>query len=407
MRKQGFQRRRPLRRDMVAGGAIGALLIGLAALSPPHQSANAQGRSDRMADVARVVSQGAAPASANPVVERVAPTPPAVTIAERNLDNRLRTIGSSFNGDVGIAVKDLQTGHISQFDGHSLFPQQSVSKFLVALTAYDKADQDTLDLGRQVTVRKSDLTLFNQPIAQLIKGGGFTTTLSDLIHRALTRSDNTANDFVLWKAGGPEAVRAFIAKNDISNIRFGPGERLMQSAIAGMSWKDSYSIGRAFYAARNAVPQSVRRAAFERYVSDPVDGAAPVALANVLGRLKTGDLLSPQSTKAMLASMSNTRTGPQRLKGGAGPGWSVAHKTGTGQVLGPVQSGYNDIGILTAPDGKAYSVAVMIRTTAAPNIERMRMMQSVSRAVVDYHSTMQSFDFARGRGGARSAAAAE
>ena len=32
-------------------------------------------------------------------------------------------------------------------------------------------------------------------------------------------------------------------------------------------------------------------------------------------------------------------------------GWTIAHKTGTGQVYGSEQAGYNDIGILTSPDG--------------------------------------------------------
>ena len=50
--------------------------------------------------------------------------------------------------------------------------------------------------------------------------------------------------------------------------------------------------------------------------------------------------------------MSHTHTGPNRLKGGLQPGWTLNHKTGTGQELGGVQAGYNDIGILTAPDGQ-------------------------------------------------------
>jgi beta-lactamase class A len=93
----------------------------------------------------------------------------------------------------------------------------------------------------------------------------------------------------------------------------------------------------------------------------------------------------------MLATMSQTRTGAQRLKGGVPAGWRIAHKTGTGQVLGSVQTGYNDIGIVTAPDGTAYSVAVMIRRTSAPLPERMRLMQDTVRAVGDYHRNRQSF----------------
>ena len=64
--------------------------------------------------------------------------------------------------------------------------------------------------------------------------------------------------------------------------------------------------------------------------------------------------------------MSQTSTGKNRLRGGLKAGWTLSHKTGTGQVLGATQAGYNDIGILTAPDGRSYSVAVMIKKTSTP-----------------------------------------
>ena len=103
--------------------------------------------------------------------------------------------------------------------------------------------------------------------------------------------------------------------------------------------------------------------------------------------------MNPGSTGSAerVSAGPNTRTGPQRLKGGLALGWQLAHKTGTGQVYGGEQAGYNDIGILTAPDGRTYAVAVMIRRTAAPNIERMRTMQDTVRAVIDYVGTMRNF----------------
>ncbi len=320
---------------------------------------------------------------------------PAAQAAQRMLDERLKSLGRGFSGDVGIAVKDLQTGYTAHFDGAGHFPQQSVSKFWVTLTALDKADRGQLSLTAPVTVRKSDLTLFNQPLAQLVGANGYTTTLLDLMHRAMQQSDNTANDFILWRAGGPEAVRDFLRRIGIDGVRFGPGERVMQSRIAGMEWKPSY-VGGAFYAARNAVPLSVRSRSFENYVSDPVDGATPLGIVDALARLKRGELLSRASTDRLLRMMSNTRTGPQRLKGGLAPGWSLAHKKGTGQVLGPVQSGYNDIGIVTAPDGRSYAVAVMIRRTTTPIPRRMALMQNVTRAVIDYSRNLGSYTIARG-----------
>ena len=330
-------------------------------------------------------------------------TPPAVLAAQRSLDGRLAGIGRDFNGDVGIAVKDVETGWVSHFDGARHFPQQSVSKFWVALTALDAADRGRIGLQDPVTVRNEDLTVFHQPIRALIKGSGYHTNVDDLLRRALQQSDNTANDVVMRRAGGPTAVRDFLRRKGIDGIRFGPGEKLLQAGIAGLTWRPEYSHGRAFYTARANMPQSVRRAAFGRYVADPVDGATPLGIVDALARLKRGELLSPASTQRLLGIMSNTKTGPRRLKGGLAPGYTLAHKTGTGQVFGSEQSGYNDIGIVTSPEGRSYAVAVMIRRTAAPVPERMEMMQSVTRAIVDYDRAMRGQTWARGGSGYRTA----
>jgi beta-lactamase class A len=329
------------------------------------------------------------------------PTPavPAATAQEaaarRILEGQVRALGQAFSGDIGIAVRDVQSGWTTSYDGNTYFPQQSVSKFWVALTALDKADREELSLSRPVTLTKSDITLFHQPVAAQIGANGYTTTVESLMTRALQQSDNTCNDAVLWRAGGPEAVRAFFRDKGITGIRFGPGERLLQSRIAGMEWRQSYAYGGGFYAARNAVPASVRRAAFERYIKDPMDGATPLGIVDALARLKRGELLSPVSTQKLLSIMSNTKTGPQRLKGGLAPGWRLAHKTGTGQVLGGEQAGYNDIGIITGPDGRSYAVAVMIRRTSAPLAHRMAAMQNTVRAVISFDQNMTSYGMAR------------
>jgi beta-lactamase class A len=59
-------------------------------------------------------------------------------------------------------------------------------------------------------------------------------------------------------------------------------------------------------------------------------------------------------------------------------------------VLGATQAGYNDIGILTAPDGRSYSVAVMIKRTSTPLEVRMRLMNNVVRSVINQHEMRYS-----------------
>ena len=322
----------------------------------------------------------AAPRPKAPAVHETA-TAPAPTW----LRDRINQLGQSFDGRVGIAVKSVDEGWSTGWKANELYPQQSVSKLWVSITALDAVDKGKVRLDDKVTLGRDDLTLFHQPIAAQILGGGYTTTLGDLMVKAITTSDNTANDKLMRSVGGPQAVRAMIAAKHLGAIRFYNGERALQSRIAGLIWSPSYSIGNAFYEARDALPRAVREAAFNRYVNDPYDGAAPSAIVDALARLKRGELLSPSSTQRLLDIMSHTKTGANRLKGGLQEGWVLNHKTGTGQVLGPQQAGYNDIGILAAPDGRSYAVAVMIKLTSVPLPVRMELMNNVVRAVIAQH----------------------
>lgn len=303
------------------------------------------------------------------------------------LVSAIQSLGANFDGRVGIAVRRVDADWEVAYNGNALMPQQSVSKLWVAMTVLDAVDRGKLTLADNVTIRKEDLTLFHQPIAQMVGSAGYTTTLDDLLERALQQSDNTANDSLLRRVGGPQAVRGYLARRFISNIRFGPGERLMQSAAAGLDWNQSLSSGRAFYAARAKLPLAARKKALDAYVASPPDGAAASSIALALARLKRGEMLSPVSTSYILSTMHEAKTGPRRIKGGVPPGWSYAHKTGTGQELGALQAGYNDVGIMTAPDGASYAVAVMIGSTTVPIPTRWELMQGVAKAVAANHSS--------------------
>ena len=317
------------------------------------------------------------------------PAAPALPSAAAELDREVAKLGSAFPGAIGIAVADIQTGWRSDYRGLDWFPQQSVSKLWVALTVFDRVDRGALDLAQGLTVRKEDLTLFHQPIAALaLRPGGYRTTAEDLLLRALTQSDNSANDRLLNQVGGPEAVRATLAEKGVFGVRFGPGERALQSRIAGLEWKPDLAIGDRFHAARDEVPDLARRLAFDAYVTDPIDGATPLGIVDGLARLQRGQLLSAQSTERLIGIMSQSRTGAQRLKGGLQPGWTLAHKTGTGQVYAHEQAGYNDVGILTSPRGNAYALAVLIGRTDRPLPERMRLMQRVVAATIDYDAKL-------------------
>lgn len=332
-------------------------------------------------DVVRIVLSGGAQAqAAAPAFRADCSASPAP------LQQQLAALAQGFNGEVGIAVVKAGCDWTAGERLDEFFPQQSVSKLWVSLSVLDAVDRGRMRLDQTVSITPNDLTLFNQPLrGEVLELGHVEKPALSLMLAALSRSDNTANDRLLWTVGGPDRVRETLRLKGISGIRFGPGERLLQSHIAGVTWRQDMSLGRNFEQARVLLPMGLRQNLLDSYIADPIDGATPSGIAHAMAWLPTGQLLSPASTGVMMDILSRTHSGPMRLKAGAAPGWKVFHKTGTGQELGRVATGYNDVGILQAPDGSYYGVAVLIRRTTTPIPVRMELMQGVSRAVGQFH----------------------
>lgn len=307
------------------------------------------------------------------------------------LQQELNRIAASFQGKVGIGVTQAGCDWVVGARQDEFFPQQSVSKLWVALSVLDAVDRGKVRLDQPLTLRPEDLVVFNQPMRwRLLEEGSLTLPVHSLLESSLSLSDNLANDKLLWTVGGPDHVRNILKERGLGGIRFGPGERLLQSGIAGVQWTPKLALANNFNDARERLPMEQRQALLARYVADPLDGATPAAISKALGQLAMGDLLSPANTQVMLDIMAHSRSGPRRLKGGVPAGWKVYHKTGTGQELRGLATGYNDVAVFVAPDGTSYGVAVMIGETRQPIPVRMEMMQAVSRAVAAAHDASRS-----------------
>jgi len=266
-------------------------------------------------------------------------------------------------------------------NGDRRFSMQSVMKLLVAAAVMDAVDRRGWRLETPVTVRREDLSLYVQPIAELVGDAGYRTTIGDLVERAVVDSDNAATDLLLARLGGPRVVQDLLRRRGIDGVRIDRDERGLQSDIVGVEWRPDYADPKRFEAAVAAVPGAERVAAFERYRRDPRDTATPRGMVAFLRALADGRLLSAPSTEHLLAVMGRTRTGPDRLRGGAPAGWRVAHKTGSSGAWRGLSVATNDVGVLTAPDGTRVAVAVFVGESRAPAAERAGAIAAVARAV--------------------------
>jgi beta-lactamase class A len=316
-----------------------------------------------------------------------APQGPAPPTA---LANQIATLGQSFEGSTGIAVLSIDDGWIAGHRADRIFPQQSVSKLWVAATVLDRVDRGELSLSDNITLTPADLTIFHQPVRKyIVAQGRYTTTVAELMRYAMTQSDNTANDALYRRVGGQAGVTEFLTRKSLGQIAMSTGEKALQADIAGLEWDPAFSYGRIFWQVRNRLPPKVRVEALSRYLADPPDGASPEAIVRALAKLHRQELLSPPSSAYLIELMNQSKTGPDRLRGGIAEnsGWQMAHKTGTGQVLGSFATAYNDVGILTSPSGRSYAVAVMIGSTSQSVKARQELMQTVTREVIALESS--------------------
>src|SRR4029079_14530031 len=128
---------------------------------------------------ASVTASAATQAPALAPAKATRPTPPA---APPSIRARINELGQGFDGRVGIAVRSIDEGWATGWKADELYPQQSVSKLWVSITAMDAVDRGKGSLDASATLTRDALTLFPQPIRELILGsGGYTTTLGDLM----------------------------------------------------------------------------------------------------------------------------------------------------------------------------------------------------------------------------------
>jgi beta-lactamase class A len=83
--------------------------------------------------------------------------------------------------------------------------------------------------------------------------------------------------------------------------------------------------------------------------------------------------------------MDATTTGPDRLKAGAPPGWSVAHKTGSSATWRGLAAATNDVGLMIAPDGSRILIAAFLADSRADDAERAAVLADSARIAVAQH----------------------
>lgn len=301
------------------------------------------------------------------------------TPARAALQSRLEAIAQRAHpGLLGVTVLDPRSGTRWEVNARQAFPMMSVFKAPVATAILSLVDQGKLSMEQRVAIKRADVIGGSAvpSIGARFTGERMTFTVRQLLVASVSESDNTAVDALMRLVGAP-AVTAFLRAHHIEGMRvdldeagvgriFEQRDTRSEPAIAETPQEENQRLQRGYRA----------------FLADPRNRSTPRAAADFLGKLQRGELLSPASTRELL-TLLEAQTVPRRLRLGVPDGVRLADKCGTSYSLGGVTAAYNDIGILTWPDGHSIILAAFLTASPASKSQRDALFAELARTVAE------------------------
>jgi beta-lactamase class A len=279
---------------------------------------------------------------------------PVFVMAQQNvLRQQITTIAKSSKGIVGVSILGLESRDTLSVSGDARLVMHSIMKFPIALTVLHWVDSGKLTLDKKIHIKKKDLPKTYSPLRDKYPDGNVDVSISDLLGYMVSLSDNDACDILLKVIDGPKTVQDYMLHLGIRGIAVRASEADMAS-----SWELQYT-----------------------------NWCKPKEATILLDKFYKGDILTKPNTDFLYKILTETTTGPHRIKGLLPAGTIVAHKTGTSptnaQGLSPAT---NDVGIITLPNGKHLAISVFVCNSTDNEAARDAVIAKIAKAAFDFYS---------------------
>lgn len=307
---------------------------------------------------------------------------PQAHVAATSLQQSLAQLAMQARpGVLGITVVDVETGAAVRVNADRAYPMMSVFKAPVAATVLAQVDAGILSLDQNVTIDRKDVIggAAVPSIGAHFSGEPMTFTVRRLLTAAVSESDNTAADALVRLVGGPKVVTTFLRTHGIDGMRVD----LDEAGVSGIF--EQTESGAVISPQETDQQQAARlRRGYAAFLNDPRNRTTPDAAADFLRKLWKGQLLSKASTSQLLDLMVG-QTVPDRLRSGLPAGVRFADKCGTSYSLNGETAAYNDMGIITWPDGHTVIVAAFLTASRADSKGRAALFAEIARDVSRAH----------------------
>ncbi len=300
--------------------------------------------------------------------------------AER-LRKQIEGVISRIEGEVGVAIKHIETGEGFAIKGDDYFPMASVFKVPVLVEVMAQIKEGRFTLEDEISIQKTDQHMGSGYLSDL-DAPGITLSVRNLINLMMMISDNSATDMLLTKVGA-ENVTHRLKSYGLERITVDRTcQHLIMDAI-GMDYEKYKNLSldetiKAYEKEKADNPQAFEQAPkqFSQIIKDQ---SSPRAMNRLLELIFKKEIIDEESCDFILNVMLKCQTGEKRLRGDLPRYVRVAHKTGT--IGGTV----NNAGIIYLPDDLGHvAITVFSKDTEDSTEDVEEGIAQIARFVYDY-----------------------
>jgi beta-lactamase class A len=219
----------------------------------------------------------------------------------------------SYNGHVGIYLKDLHSGRTWEYNPDRLFPSASLIKVPIMAAVFEKIKLGAITLDTQIKLTRRDRVGGSGSLKWV--RDGTSLSVMEIVYKMITESDNTATRMLIDYVGMDYLARTFSELGLVNT-------NITQE---GMSLTSGRPVRENFTTARE--------------------------MAMLMERIYKGELVNREASDQMLEVLKHNKS-RSRLRKGLPMGWEIGHKTGL------LRRSCHDVGIVFSPRGD-YVIAVL------------------------------------------------
>lgn len=275
------------------------------------------------------------------------------------LENSMQTIVSTTEAQVGIALI-VDSADTLTINNSGDYPLMSMFKLHEAIAVCRILEQRGATLDSLLAVNAEELSLDTwSPMLKEFGSDGFTVSIRRLMEYLLIHSDNNASNILFDRI-----VSVGETDDIIGTIMPQRGFRLI--------YKES------------EMAEDNSRAY--------LNASSPLSYAALVDKVFTTDVASPSDTEFIREMMRRCDTGMDRIAAGLPENADIkfAHRTGSGYTNERGElAALNDGGHIILPDGRSYTLVVMVKDYPGPQPLADRLIARISSAVYRFISGIE------------------